>query len=337
MPRLSDFDYELPEELIAQSPPDRRDGARMLVVDRAGQSFRDMQFQDFPEFIQAGDCIVLNDSRVIPFRLLGTTESGAAIQLLLLKATGHLKWLALGRPGRRLLPRRTLLFDRGLSAEVIEVHDRGERLVQFGGVANNDALLDLLEQLGHIPLPPYIHREDSAMDRDRYQTVFAKERGSAAAPTAGLHFTPEMLSRVRERGANVARVTLHVGLGTFKPIEAEEIEANVLHHETYGVDSDTWGEIENAQRVLAVGTTSVRTVESAARTGRLTGETNLFLYPGAEFLKTQAMLTNFHLPRSSLLLLVCAFGGTELVLAAYRHAVRERYRFFSYGDCMLLV
>ncbi len=337
MPQLSDFDYELPEELIAQSPPEERDGARMLVVERASGSIRDLRFGDFPDFLGSGDCVVLNDSRVIPSRLFGKSEAGAMVQLFLVRSVGHLQWLALGRPGRRLLPQRTLFFDRGLTATILEVRERGERLVQFAGVADNEALLDALEELGHIPLPPYIHRADTDRDRERYQTVFAKERGSVAAPTAGLHFTAAKLDRVRETGAEIARVTLHVGLGTFQPLAEGNVKDHILHYERYEIEPEAWRKIEGARRVLAVGTTSVRTIESAARTGQFSGETNLFLYPGAQFLKTGALLTNFHLPKSSLLLLVCAFAGTELILNAYRHAVRERYRFFSYGDCMLIV
>ncbi len=335
--RLSDFDYELPAELIAQSPPAERDAARMLVIDRASGSWQDLQFRNLPQFVGPGDCVVLNDSRVIPSRLFGKSDSGAAIQLFLLKPVGPLRWIALGRPGRRLLPRRLIHFDRGLTAEVIETHERGERLVEFYGVENNTALLALLEQLGHIPLPPYIHREDNALDRDRYQTVFAEQRGSVAAPTAGLHFTPDILDELRAHHAAIARVTLHVGLGTFQPVGTEDFASHRLHHESYAVSPAAWEQIQQAERVLAVGTTSVRTVESLARSGQLEGETDLFLYPGAQFRRVGAMLTNFHLPQSSLLLLVCAFGGTELMLAAYRHAVRERYRFFSYGDCMLIL
>jgi S-adenosylmethionine:tRNA ribosyltransferase-isomerase len=309
----------------------------MLVVERATGTLRDLRFRDLPEFVRGGDCVVLNRSRVIPSRIDGRSESGAMIQLFLLKAVGELRWIALGRPGRRLLPRRTITFERGVTAEVLETHDRGERLVEFHGLADNRELLTFLEQYGHVPLPPYIHRADTALDKSRYQTVFAGDPGSVAAPTAGLHFTPGMLMEVEARGASIAQVTLHVGLGTFQPIDREDFESHELHRESYHIDEEDWRSIDRAERVLAVGTTSVRTVESAARLGQLDGETNLFLFPGARFLKTGALLTNFHLPKSSLLLLVCAFGGTELILQAYRHAVRERYRFFSYGDCMLVI
>ena len=309
----------------------------MLIVDRESGTFQDGFFRDLPAYVRAGDCVVLNESRVIPSRLFGKTESGARVQLFLLKPAGHLKWTALGRPGRRLLPRRRIFFDRDLTAEVLEAHERGQRLITFQGVKDNDELLRLLEDIGHIPLPPYIHRADDFLDRERYQTVFAKERGSVAAPTAGLHFTPAVLDSLHARGAEIARVTLHVGLGTFQPLASEEFTGELLHEEHYHVRSASWQKVESAARVLAVGTTSVRTLETVARNRSLAGETNLFLYPGAEFLKTGAMLTNFHLPKSSLLLLVCAFGGTELMLQAYRHAVEQRYRFFSYGDCMLII
>ena len=215
--------------------------------------------------------------------------------------------------------------------------ERGERLIEFGGVRTEAELSERIEELGHIPLPPYIRRQDDSQDARRYQTVFAAARGSVAAPTAGLHFTSEMLDSIRQTGADLARVTLHVGLGTFQPIDCEDFSRHRLHHERYAVEPDSWNRIDSARRVIGIGTTSVRTIESVARTGRLHGETDLFLYPGADFRKTGAMLTNFHLPQSSLLLLVCAFAGTDLILSAYRHAVRERYRFFSYGDCMLIV
>jgi S-adenosylmethionine:tRNA ribosyltransferase-isomerase len=306
----------------------------MLVVERSSGTLRDLHFRDFPGFIRPGDSLVLNSSRVIPSRLFGHSESGAAIQLFLLKPAGELRWIALGRPGRRLLPHRTVTFERGVTAHVLETLDRGERLVEFQGVASNEELLAFLEEFGHIPLPPYIHRADTTLDRTRYQTVFSQERGSVAAPTAGLHFTEQMLDQLN---VPIAHVTLHVGLGTFQPIDREDFENHSLHHESYHIAKEEWRKIEQAERVVAVGTTSVRTIESAARSGQLADETNLFLYPGAGFQKTGALLTNFHLPKSSLLLLVCAFGGTELILNAYRHAVEQRYRFFSYGDCMLVI
>jgi S-adenosylmethionine:tRNA ribosyltransferase-isomerase len=334
---LSDFDYALPEERIAQAPPEQRDAARMLVVDRASGAWQDRLFRNLPEFVGPGDCVVLNNSRVIPSRLLGKTVSGARVQFLLLKAIGPLRWTALGRPGRRLLPRDVVTFDAGVSAEIIETRERGERVLQFRGVSDNAALGRFLDEHGHVPLPPYIHRPDDSADRARYQTVFARPEGSVAAPTAGLHFTSLMLERIRGRGAEIAEVTLHVGLGTFQPIEREDFENHQLHTEHFEIGPDAWSQIERAGRVLAVGTTAVRTIESAARQNTLSGETQLFLYPGASFLRTGAMLTNFHLPKSSLLLLVCAFGGTDLILRAYRHAVEARYRFFSYGDCMLIL
>jgi S-adenosylmethionine:tRNA ribosyltransferase-isomerase len=329
--RLSDFDYELPEELIAQEPPAERDGARMLVLYRAEQRFEDRQFREFPSFLRAGDCVVLNDSRVLPSRL----RAGASEVLLLEPVSeDRREWRALVRPGRKLKVGAVIRFDDSFAAEVVAHGERGERTIRFSGSEDVYAALD---RLGHMPLPPYIRREDRPADRERYQTVFARERGSSAAPTAGLHFTGEVLERVAGSGAHIARVTLHVGLGTFQPIEREDFENHRIHFERYSISGTAWKEIESANRVVAVGTTSVRTLESAARTGAMSGSTDLFLYPGSEFKRTSAMLTNFHLPRTSLLLLVCAFAGTEFALEAYRHAVRERYRFFSYGDCMLIV
>jgi S-adenosylmethionine:tRNA ribosyltransferase-isomerase len=325
--RLSDFDYDLPEDLIAQEPPAERDAARMLVLHRAGQRFEDRQFREFPAFLRQGDCVVLNDSRVLPSRLLAGTS-----EMLLLEPVSEdgRQWRALVRPGRKLRIGSIVRFDDNFSAEIIAHGERGERTVRFLGDEDVYAAID---RLGHMPLPPYIKRADRPADRDRYQTVFARERGSVAAPTAGLHFTGEILERV----PHIARVTLHVGLGTFQPVEREDFENHQLHFERYSISPDAWREIESAQRVVAVGTTSVRTLESAAIGGKMAGSTNLFIYPGYQFKRTGAMLTNFHLPRTSLLLLVCAFAGAELTLAAYRHAVAARYRFFSYGDCMLIL
>jgi S-adenosylmethionine:tRNA ribosyltransferase-isomerase len=331
--RLSDFDYQLPEELIAQEPPAERDAARMLVVHRAENRFEDRHFRDFPAFIHPGDALVLNESRVLPSRLFGhRTGHTERLQVMLLEAVDPeaREWRALVRPGRKLRTGDVIEFDDRCSAEVIRHGERGERTVRFLG---SEDVYTSMDRLGHMPLPPYIHRSDAPQDRERYQTVFARERGSVAAPTAGLHFTKEILDRCQAAGAHIAKVTPHVGLGTFQPIDREDFENHQLHYEHYSIPPESWHEIETAQRVVAVGTTSVRAIEA----GPQAGSTNLFIYPGYRFRRVGAMLTNFHLPRTSLLLLVCALGGTELILAAYRHAVAQGYRFFSYGDCMLIV
>jgi len=308
----------------------------MLVVDRATESWEDRNFRDLPEFLREGDCLVLNDTRVRPSRLYGTRAGGTGtVEVLLLESLSadQRLWRVLVRPGRRLHEGAVITFDETLGAIVTGTGDRGERTIRMLGDIDIDAAI---ERLGHMPLPPYIRREDTAGDRERYQTIYSKEPGSAAAPTAGLHFTPEILERCRATGADTARVTLHVGLGTFAPLRTEVVEEARLHDERYSVAGEEEKKIRNARRRVAIGTTSVRTLETLARSGELSGKTNLFLYPGAEFLLTDAMLTNFHLPESSLLMLVCAFGGTDLILSAYRHAVSQKYRFFSYGDCMLV-
>jgi S-adenosylmethionine:tRNA ribosyltransferase-isomerase len=327
--RLSDFDYHLPEELIAQEPPAERDGGRMLVLHRESQRFEDRRFRELPEFLREGDCLVLNQSRVLPSRLLGQREGGGEAEVLLLEPIANSDWRALVRPGRKLGVGQRVRFDADFSAEIVGRGERGERVVRLRG----DDVYAAIERVGHMPLPPYIKRDDRLEDRERYQTVFARERGSVAAPTAGLHFTDEMLNRC----GTTAHVTLHVGLGTFQPIDREDFEEHQLHSERYSILGEAWRKIEAARRVVAVGTTSVRSIESAALRGELAGNTDLFIYPGYRFQKVGAMLTNFHLPRTSLLLLVCAFAGTEFALAAYRHAVEEKYRFFSYGDCMLIL
>jgi S-adenosylmethionine:tRNA ribosyltransferase-isomerase len=334
--KLSDFDYELPEELIAQEPPAERDAARMLVLDRAAGTFEDRHFRELPVFLRAGDCLVLNDSRVLPSRLFGQKNLSGTVEVLLLEpmSPDSREWRALVRPGRKLNTGDTIRFDDEFSAAIVARGERGERTLRFIGHEDVYAAID---RLGHMPLPPYIKRDDRPVDRERYQTVYAKDRGSVAAPTAGLHFTGEILDRCQAAGTHIARVTLHVGLGTFQPIDREDFERHELHYERWSIPDDSWKEIESARRVVAVGTTSVRTIESAARSGERAGSTNLFIYPGRQFQRVGAMLTNFHLPRTSLLLLVCAFAGTELALAAYRHAVERKYRFFSYGDCMLIV
>ncbi len=337
---LTAFDFHLPGELIAQEPLADRAASRMLVVHRDEGRWEDRMFRDFPTYLRPGDCLVLNDSRVFPARLFGTrTGSSAAAEVLLLRACapGSREWRALVRPGRKLGVGERIRFPGGLEAEITSVAEFGERTLRFKGDSD---LLEEFEKIGHVPLPPYIKRPDRAADRDRYQTVFARERGSVAAPTAGLHFTPEILESCRARGADIAYVTLHVGLGTFQPLHDEQIERARLHAESYRITEENATRIRAAKRLVCAGTTSVRTVETALRhVGSLaqSGETDIFIYPGFEFRGVGAMLTNFHLPRTSLLLLVCAFAGTELALAAYRHAIDAAYRFYSYGDCMLIV
>jgi S-adenosylmethionine:tRNA ribosyltransferase-isomerase len=334
---LAEFHYDLPEELIAQEPPAERDGARMLVLDRQTGRWEDRMFREFPEFVIPGDCLVLNDSRVLPSRLFGhKAEKAARLQIFLVKQlTPDVRdWKALVRPGRKVRTGDVIHFEGGLQAEVTAWGEMGERTIRFSEGLD---LFERLEKIGHIPLPPYIHRPDTASDRERYQTVYARERGSVAAPTAGLHFTDAVLERVRQAGAEVARTTLHVGLGTFQPVHAEKIEDHRMHSESYRMEEAEWRKVRAAARTVAVGTTSVRTIETIARTGNLAGDTDIYIYPGYEFQRVGAMLTNFHLPATSLMFLVSAFAGKELALAAYRHAVEERYRFFSYGDCMLIL
>jgi S-adenosylmethionine:tRNA ribosyltransferase-isomerase len=350
---LADFDFPLPEELIAQLALTDRAASRMLVVYRDEGRWEDRQFREFPEFLRPGDCLVLNDSRVFPARLFGHRAGVHAlpigrnnpkrheylsgeVEVFLLRpvsADGR-DWEALVRPGRKLPVGERIHFSDGLAAEIVSRGELGERTVRFSGTGD---LYAEFEKIGHVPLPPYIKRADTSADRDRYQTVFARERGSVAAPTAGLHFTPEVLEACRRQGADVATVTLHVGLGTFQPLHTERVEDGRLHSERYSISDENAARLRAASRRVAVGTTSVRTIETAWRTGELRGETDIFLYPGQRFQAVGAMLTNFHLPRTSLLLLVCAFAGSELTLAAYRHAVEQRYRFYSYGDCMLVV
>jgi len=337
---LADFDFHLPEARIAQQPLDDRAASRMLVVHRAEGRWEDRTFRDFPAYLREGDSLVLNDSRVFTARLFGTRAGWSGeVEVFLLRACSAegREWSALVKPGRKLGLGEHILFADGLTAEITGRGEFGERTIRFDG---NSDLLEEFEKIGHVPLPPYIKRDDRADDLERYQTVFARERGSVAAPTAGLHFTPEILEACRARGADVAYVTLHVGLGTFQPLHDEQVERAKLHWESYRITEDNAARMRSARRLVCAGTTSVRTVESALRRGALhgqSGETDIFIYPGYEFRGVGALLTNFHLPRTSLLLLVCAFAGTELALSAYRHAVEAEYRFYSYGDCMLIV
>jgi S-adenosylmethionine:tRNA ribosyltransferase-isomerase len=340
--QVSDFHYDLPRELIAQEPPAQRGASRMLVVSRAKNAFHDDVFSNFSHYVRPGDCLVLNNTRVFPARLRGFVNRGAGteVEVFLLQAEDAEKrvWRCLVKPGRRVRQGDSILFLNALRAEVLSQGEFGERSVRFH-LSSAESLEEVLLKLGEVPLPPYIGRPPGPIDSERYQTVFAKYSGSAAAPTAGLHFTPEILEQCRAAGATLAEVTLHVGLGTFAPLRAEQLDEVKLHEERFEIAAAAADTMRAASRIFCVGTTSVRTVETATSRGGLmpmAGPTSIFIYPGFRFLATGAMLTNFHLPESSLLMLVSAFAGRELTLAAYRHAVAARYRFFSYGDCMLI-
>lgn len=340
--KRADFFYDLPEELIAQEPVEPRDHSRLLVMDRADGSLADRHFYDLPDCVRSGDCLILNDSRVLPARLYGIREgTGAVVELLLLTPRGQDTWEVLAGPGRRAKPGTCLLFGDGrLRAEVLEVLEGGNRLVHFSYEGH---FYTLLEEIGQMPLPHYIKKQ--LVDKERYQTVYAKEPGSAAAPTAGLHFTPELLARLREQGVGIGFVTLHVGLGTFRPVKVDDITDHKMHAEHYELPVETADLINRTRagggRVIAVGTTSCRTLESVGLTdGRVQpaeGWTDIFIYPGYRFQVLDGLLTNFHLPESTLIMLVSAFAGYTPTMAAYRHAVEERYRFFSFGDAMLIV
>lgn len=338
--RVDDFDYDLPEELIAQVPVEPRDHSRLLVVPRHEGPFAHRRFDDLPEYLRAGDVLVINETRVIPARLYGQKDTGARVEVLLLRPLSDRTWEALVRPGRRLQVGAHIGFGPDLSAVVDRVLDNGNRQLTFTCAGDFAALLD---RLGRMPLPPYITTE--LADPERYQTVYSRERGSAAAPTAGLHFTPELLARLDALGAKVARLTLHVGIGTFRPVKVERIEEHVMHAESYHVSEAAAQTINHARatggRVIAVGTTSVRTLETvAADDGQLreaAGETSIFIYPGYRYKVVDGLITNFHLPKSTLLMLVSAFAGRERMLAAYHEAVAEQYRFFSFGDAMLII
>ncbi len=342
----ADFDYELPKRLIAQRPLPGRSDSRMLAIDRRAGTWTDSMVADLPRFVGPGDCLVVNNSRVLPARLLGTRSdsrgrSGGRAEVLLLgpDPTREGLWRALVRPGKRLAP-GTAVEVGGVSVRIGDRLPDGVRLVEFPGL--DDAAVErLMSEHGHMPLPPYIHRADELADHERYQTVFARAAGSVAAPTAGLHFDGPLLERVQARGATIAQITLHVGLGTFRPLSSERVEDHTLHAERFEISRQAAARIRAAGRVVAVGTTAVRTLEGAASAGGgairpLQGETDLFITPGHRFQAVGALLTNFHLPRSTLLMLVAAFAGADLTRAAYAHAVTQEYRFYSYGDCMLI-
>ena len=338
--KTSDFSFYLPEELIAQTPLERRDASRLLCLDKVSGTTEHRVFSELPELLCPGDCLVMNDSRVLPARLMGARETGGAVEVLLLRDLGGGRGECMTRPGRKTKPATRLIFGGGeLEAEVLEVAEGGNRIIEF---KYDGIFLEVLERLGRMPLPPYIKAE--LEDGERYQTVYSRELGSAAAPTAGLHFTKELLAKIAEKGVRECFVTLHVGLGTFRPVKAEDIEEHEMHSEFCIIPEETARIITETKRaggrIVCVGTTSCRTVESFANEdGTMdakSGWTNIFIYPGYKFKCLDALITNFHLPESTLIMLVSALAGREHVLAAYKEAVEKRYRFFSFGDAMFI-
>ena len=327
---LSDFDYELPEELIAQTPIEPRNASRLMVLDPIEETIEHHHFFELKQFLTEGDTLIFNDTRVIPARLIGRRETGGRVEVFLLRRIDGNHWETLVKPGKKAQIGNRIIFSEELSCEVVSHTDFGGRVVEF---QFNGIFEEILDRLGETPLPPYIH--EKLEDTERYQTVYNRERGSAAAPTAGLHFTKEQMADLKESGINLGFVTLHVGLGTFRPVNVDNIEEHVMHEEYFSIPQETVELIrrtkENHKRVIAVGTTSIRTLESAVIDGELkamSGATNIFIYPGYEFKVIDAIITNFHLPKSTLIMLISAFGGREFILRAYEEAVKERYRFF---------
>ena len=338
--KTHDFYYDLPEELIAQTPLERRDASRLMVLNRTTGEVTHKHFYDIIDYLNPGDCLVMNDSRVLPARLLGHRPTGGAVEILLLRELGDKRWECLCKPGRKMQEGSTVTFGDGeLTATIRQVREDGNRVVEFD---YQGIFLEVLERLGKMPLPPYIKAE--LQDQERYQTVYSREVGSAAAPTAGLHFTRELLDKIRAKGVNTAFVTLHVGLGTFRPVKAEEVTEHHMHSELCMMNQQTAdllnGTRKNGGRIICVGTTSCRTLESLAKEdgtfAAASRWTDIFIYPGYTFKAMDALITNFHLPESTLVMLVSAFAGREHVLNAYRQAVEQRYRFFSFGDAMLI-
>ena len=339
--KTSDFFYDLPQELIAQSPAEKRDESRLLVYNRANKTIEDRIFHDIVDYFRPGDVLVRNVTRVIPARLYASREgTGGAMEFLLLKRLGEKEWECLVKPGRRARPGRTFIVNDELTVTVLEQLEDGNRIVRL----NYEGIFEeVLDRAGEMPLPPYI--TERLADKERYQTVYARDNGSAAAPTAGLHFTPELLEKIREKGVLIADVLLHVGLGTFRPVSAENVEDHVMHSEYYEVTEEAAGMINNARRnggrIISVGTTGCRTLESAADDEGIvhagSGWTSIFITPGYRFKAVDALITNFHLPESTLLMLISAFCTREEIMTVYKHAVEERYRFFSFGDAMLIL
>lgn len=333
----SDFYYDLPEELIAQTPAEPRDSSRLMVISRENGSITHDRFCNICGYFQKGDLLVMNDSKVFPARIYGTKrDTGVVCEFLLLKRLSLTEWETMVRPGRRLKPGAVVDFPEGLSAEILDTLEGGNRLVRFSFEGD---FFDILDRIGQMPLPPYITKK--LENKDRYNTIYCRETGSAAAPTAGLHFTEKELRTAREMGVDTAFVTLHVGLGTFRPVKEDNILDHKMHTEHYSIPAETAEKLkackERGGRVIAVGTTSCRTLESYAQTGKMTDDTSIFIYPGYEFKCIDGLITNFHLPESTLIMLVSAFLGREKTLNAYKTAIEERYRFFSFGDCTFII
>ncbi|WP_338546376.1 tRNA preQ1(34) S-adenosylmethionine ribosyltransferase-isomerase QueA [Emergencia sp. JLR.KK010] len=345
--RIDDFDYTLPQELIAQRPSEQRDICRLMVLNREKGSIDHKHFYDILDYLQPGDCLVMNNSKVLPARLFGEKAgTGAKIEFLLIKRLDGDRWETMVKPGKRLKPGDRVSFGENFSANILDYGEDGTRIVEF---FYEGIFMERLEALGKMPLPPYIERESTAEDRDMYQTVYCKEEGSVAAPTAGLHFTEELLKKAEAKGVRLAYVTLHVGIGTFRPVKCENVEDHHMHFEEYEVDEETAQTINDTilagGRIVSVGTTSTRTLESAAYMDEASGKflvragagsTGIFIYPGYQFKVVEALITNFHLPKSTLLMLISAMYNRDQILKAYELAVTEKYRFFSYGDAMLI-
>lgn len=332
---LESYNYELPEELIAQTPIEPRDSSRLMVIDKKNQTIKHEVFRNITEYLNEGDLLVVNNTKVIPARLYGHKETGAKIEILLLEKLGiENRWKALVKPGNKIKTNNILVFDNELKAKVIEHLDDGSRVLEFIG----EDVWKKINSIGEMPLPPYIHKK--LENKNRYQTKYAKVEGAVAAPTAGLHFTPDLLNKLKEKGISVGEVTLHVGLGTFRPVNTKDIRDHDIHEEYYSISKELLSKIsktkKNGKRVVAVGTTVVRTLESYAKTNKLSGNTNIYIYPPYEFKVVDALITNFHLPKSSLLMLVSAFSGYNFTMNFYNEAVKEKYRFFSFGDSMFI-
>lgn len=346
--KIDEFDYELPKELIAQKPSEKRDVCRMMVLDRQAGTLEHKHFYDCLDYLNPGDCLVLNNSKVLPARLFGEKEgTGAKVEFLLIKRMEGDRWETMVKPGKRLKPGDSVAFSDNFRAEILDYGPDGTRIVEF---KYEGIFMERLEELGKMPLPPYIERESTLEDKDMYQTVYCKEEGSVAAPTAGLHFTEELLQKAQDKGVRLAYVTLHVGIGTFRPVKCENVEDHHMHFEEYFVDEKTAETINDTilkgGRIISVGTTSTRTLESAAYADESSGKnlvragegsTGIFIYPGYEYKIVDALITNFHLPKSTLLMLISALYDREKILEAYQIAVEEKYRFFSYGDAMFII